>query len=642
MPTRSLSTVTRFAFALSLSALQVAAQSREAGGGRREAEQLLAAGIASDPRRNARTEPVALAHSQTVISYTLRVDSGNLSGFDVQMRIRNVPDTFQLAMAAHPEYDDQFWRFVEGLTVATPSGNATIVRRDSALWRVVTKGGDALVRYRIRLPAAEGSQRASWRPFLSPTGGLVGGPHAFMYMLGATFAPSHVRLELPQGWLIATGLEPTSDPNTFFAPTAYTLIDSPILVGRLKSWNFAVDAVPHRVAYWPLPNATAFDTTTFVGGIERLAREAIALFAGAPYREFTFLFQDGAYGGLEHLNSVTMGAPSAQLASDPTDIFEETGHEYVHTWNLMRIRPAERGTIDYRPNGRTRGLWWSEGLTMFYADLLLRRAGVRTSDSTRTRHLERLIASYLFNPGYTHISAERTSLAEYGSPPNSLGGYDPSPHLQGELLGAMLDLVVRDATDGRRSIDDVMKAMMQRYSGARGFSGQDIERTVTSVCGCAVGPFFDAHVRGAKAIDFNRYLRLAGLRTQVSWTPALGRDGQAATDYRLRAWLPPGETSLSLLITDPGSVWGRAGLLTNDRIVAVNGAPMMTGTELRAMLSRVRIGDTVTVDVRRPRGPARVTVVVAGYNRPVVRIDEIPDATESQRKLRARWLSGAP
>ncbi|MBA3559456.1 MAG: PDZ domain-containing protein [Gemmatimonadaceae bacterium] len=81
---------------------------------------------------------------------------------------------------------------------------------------------------------------------------------------------------------------------------------------------------------------------------------------------------------------------------------------------------------------------------------------------------------------------------------------------------------------------------------------------------------------------------------------------------------------------------------TNDRIVAVNGAPMMTGTELRAMLSRVRIGDTVTVDVRRPRGPARVTVVVSGYNRPVVRIREVPEPTERQRKLRARWLSGAP
>ena len=618
-PTPFLCKLTRLLTGLTFCALQVAGQA---------------------PRLGAKAKHVRPGQSQVAIAYTLRVDSGNLSGFEVEMRIRNVPDTFRLAMAAHPEYDDRFWRFVEGLSVVTPAGSGTVARVDSALWRVVTKGGDALVRYRVTLPAAEGPRRAAWRPFLSPSGGLVGGPHAFMYVLGETLTPSHIRLEIPAEWTIATGLEPTADPTTFFAPSARILVESPILVGRLRHWRFAVNDVPHRIVYWPLPNAAAFDTTAFVAGIERLAREAIALFGRAPYREYTFLFQDGAYGGLEHLNSVTLGAPSAELASDPTDIFEETAHEYFHTWNLMLIRPAERGEIDYRSNGRTRGLWFSEGLTMFYADLLLRRGGTRVRDSTRAVHLERLIARYLFDPGNTRISPERASLAEYGSPPNSLGGYDPSPHLQGELLGAMLDLIVRDATGGSRSIDDVMRVMLQRFSGTRGFGGRDIERTVASVCGCTVAPFFDAHVRNAKAIDFSRYLRLIGLQAQISWTPALGRDGQPAIDYRLRAWLPPGETSLSLLLTDPASVWGRAGLRTDDRIVAMNGASVATATDFRARLSRLRIGDTVTVDVRRLGGPARVTLRVSGYSRPVVRITEMAEATERQRSLRASWLAG--
>ena len=174
------------------------------------------------------------ARSHPVISYRLRVDSADLSGFAVEMRIRNAPDTVRLAMAAHPEYDDRYWRYLEELRVETREGTLTAVREDSASWRVVApRGSELLVRYRIRLPTPAESPRAAWRPFLAPTGGLVGGPHAFLYLLGATLAPSHVVLELPASWTIATGLEPTADPRTFFARTVDALVDSPIMAGRV-------------------------------------------------------------------------------------------------------------------------------------------------------------------------------------------------------------------------------------------------------------------------------------------------------------------------------------------------------------------------------------------------------------------------
>src|SRR3989449_9922058 len=136
----------------------------------------------------------------------------------------------------------------------------------------------------------------------------------------------------------------------------------------------------------------------------------------------------------------------------------------------------------------------------------------------------------------------------------------------------MLDLIVRDATNGSRSVDDVMRAMLERFSGERGFGGRDVEQPVAYVCGCTVRPFFEAHVRGSKPIDFARYLPLIGMRARVSWTPALDRDGRPAADLRISAWQPPGENALSLLISNPASVWGRAGLHSGDRLVAENGA----------------------------------------------------------------------
>src|SRR5436190_6843496 len=285
------------------------------------------AASAQNPLRD-HTEGVEIrfARTQPVVGYTLRVDAGELSGFDVELRLRNVPDTFRLALVAHPEYDDRNWRFVEALRVETLHGAATVACEDSALWRVVAPGGEALVRYRMRLPPPE-SPRAAWRPFLAATGGLVGGPHSFLYVVGATLAPSHVTLELPPEWEIATGLEPTLDPRTFFAPSVGVLVDSPLLVGRLRGWRFAVDGVPHRVVYWPLPDAAPFDTTALAGNIERLARQAVALFGRAPYRDYSFLLQDGAYSALEHRSSVTLGAPSADLARDPGALLGEVAHE---------------------------------------------------------------------------------------------------------------------------------------------------------------------------------------------------------------------------------------------------------------------------------------------------------------------------
>src|SRR5438093_242040 len=601
-----------------------------------------ATALAQHPLRHpADAVEIQFARSQPVAHYTLRVDTVDLSAFAVELRLRNVPDTFRLAMVAHPEYDDRYWRYVEDLRVAAAGGPGAVTRADSALWQVVAPGGEAVVRYRIRLPAAE-SPRAAWRPFLAATGGLVGGPHSFMYVVGATLAPAHVTLELPSTWEAVTGLEPTADPHTFFAPSAAVLVDSPMLVGQLRSWRFAVDGVPHRVVYWPLPGSAAFDTTALVSAIERLARGAVALFGRAPYRDYSFLLQDGAYGALEHRNSVTLGAPSTELASDRRSLLAEIAHEYFHTWNLMRIHPAEYGDVSYRTPPRARGLWWSEGLTMLYADLLLRRAGLPVFDSTRVTHVEGLIGRYLGSPGNARFSPESVSVVAYGAAPGSLGDYSASTHLQGELLGTMLDLIVRDATNGARSIDDVMRAMLERFAGARGFTGRDIDRTVVDVCSCNVHAFFEAHVRGPQPIDFDRYLRLIGLRAHVAWTPTLGRDGQPAVDLRLNAWQPPAESALSLVITNPGSTWGRAGLHSGDRLAALNGAPVATEADFRSIVNRLRLGDTAAVEVRRPSGAWRTAVVVAGYERPVVRLEEIPGATERQRTVRAAWIAGSP
>ncbi|MEO5824757.1 MAG: PDZ domain-containing protein [Gemmatimonadales bacterium] len=577
------------------------------------------------------------SRSQPIVLYTLRVDSTDLTGFAVELHLRNAADTFRLAMNAHPEYDDKYWRYLSAMQIDSPRGGASVTRVDSAVWRVIAPGGQSVVRYRITLPVPQVVPRAAWRPFLSPTGGLVGGPHAFLYVLGQTLAPSHVTLDLPGSWKIATGLMPTADPTTFLAPTVDALVEGPMLVGQFSSWPFAIDGVPHRVVYWHAPDAVPFDSVEFVRGVRLVAEQAVALFGRPPWREYTFMFQDEAYGGLEHANSVTLGAPSSALARDPHAFLQETAHEFFHAWNLMRIRPVEYRTVDYRVQPPTSSLWFSEGLTIYYADLLRRRAGLPVPDSTRSARFATLIERYTNQPGNSRLSAERVSRAEYNSEPDAWGDYWPSTHLQGEVIGTVLDLIIRDATNGRRSIDDVMRLMLDRFSGARGFAGTDVERVVENVCGCDVTPFFNAHVRGASPIDFGRYLAPLGLRLATTRDSARSREGAPTIDLGVRAWVRAADGTLRVTISSPENAWGRAGLHTGDRLVAVNGAPVATWPEFRSTLARLALGDTIRVGIERATMRSTIAVVASALLQTEAIITPLPNPSERAIRLHRTW-----
>jgi predicted metalloprotease with PDZ domain len=576
---------------------------------------------------------------QPVIDYVLHVDPADTTGFDVAMHVRNAPDTFRVAMVAHPEYDDRYWRHVIHLRAASPGGTAAIARIGDALWQVTT-AGDVTLTYRLALPPTDGATRAAYRPFVSTTGALVGGVHTFMYVVGASHAPSHIRLDLPAGWDVATGLEATVDRRVFFASDVWTLTESPILAGRLRTWTFTVAGVPHRIAYWPAPGALPFDTTTFVDGIARIARQTLALFGHAPFRDYTFLLQDDARGSLEHPNSVTIGVSSAGLAHDPAQAFGEIAHEYFHAWNIMRLHPPGYGRVSRTTPPRSAELWWSEGATMFYADLILRRGGLAPDGSTRVAHLAAALGRYYTTSGNHLLSPERVSRAEYGPRGDQLGDNTASTHLQGELLTTALDLVIREATGGRRSMDDVMRAMLADHAGPPGFTSDDVEAEVARICGCSVRRFFLDHVHGPAPLEFNRYLRPIGLAFRVDWEPAVDARGVPLPDRRLYAWQPRGEPGLRLMVLDTMSVWERAGLHTGDRLVAVNGAAMADPAALWSIIRSLRIGDTLRIAVRRADGIHRVDVTETGYHRARVTIDEVPDATPAQRALRNSWLRG--
>lgn len=597
--------------------------------------------------------------TQPVVHYVVRADAADRSGLAVEVRIRNAPDTLHLRIPvwAPGAYRlANFGRNVRDLTVVGADGRTVAAMREvvagdsSSGWRAVVPGGSATVRYRVAFPTPAAAASPNNRSFFRETGLLLDGPATYVYLDGQKLAPAHVTLEIPSGWRTVTGLVPTADPRTFFAPTYDVLIDSPVLAGApgaLRVWPFDVDGVPHRVAYWATPSAPAFDSTAFVDAHRRIVRAARGVAGRLPYREYSFLYVDSTGGGLEHLNSTTIGARADALAKDPLASASTTAHEFFHLWNIKRLRPAALGPFDYQRLVRTTSLWWSEGVTDFFAAELLRRSGLVSEQQARER-LEGAIQAFLANPAHAAMSPERASWVAWDSP-STYGGYTTGfYYTQGALLGELLELRVRQATGLRRGMDDVLRLLLDRFAGEHGFAGEDVLYAANETCGCDLAPFFAAHVSGADALDFDRELAPLGLRAVIERAQVTDAAGTPAPDLRLGLISFGGTGSAGgaaggrprFSVSSPQSAWGKAGLVTGDEAVSVNGKPVPTAADLRAALAGTRVGDTVRVEYLRAGERRSARVTIAPYETVRVTLADLPTVSAAQRAMRRAWMSG--
>ncbi len=596
----------------------------------------------------ASTLTLAPAKPNPNIVYMVTINPSDLSGFDVEMRISAAPRSIPVAMAVHSEYNDRFWRYVRNLRAEIDGKPVAITAERDNAWRIQTSRGDAIVRYRIQLPPENPTNRAVWHTALRADGASINSTDTFLYL--PDFPRSRVRVgfNMPETWQLRAELgggemPALGRPSTQFVSTdATTLLDSPLLLGALRTWSFAVEGVPHRVVYWPLPNATPFDTTEFVTSIERFARQAFALFGKAPYEHYTFLIEDGAWGGLEHVGSVSIGAKSSDLAKDPRAYMGEIAHEYFHTWNLVALNPRGPITASAKPPTHTRELWWSEGVTMYYAETLQRRAGIPEGGQTRVRDLEEEIDRFYGNSGNSYLSPERGSWASIDPPDLGTGDYLSNYYTQGRLIAHALDIIVGDSTRGRRGIDDVMRRLYDRFAKRSAFSGADIERATNEVCQCNVHRFFEDHVRGAKPIDFNPLLAPLGLSVVLTTEPVADSAGRPYPDLRISAYAPPAGGRMRVRIMDPRTVWAGAGVHTGMEWASLNRIPIDSFPDFRRAIRSIKLDDVVPAEVARNGVTQRINVRVTGYDRTRARIVEIPNASAEQIARRRLWMTAAP
>ena len=340
----------------------------------------------------------------------------------------------------------------------------------------------------------------------------------FMYPEGRINIPVTVKLNMYKGWKNAvTGLEPVAGKiNTFKAPDFDILYDCPILMGNLEELpSFKVKGIEHRFVGYHLGN---FDKAMFMDKLKKVVESAVAVIGDIPYNQYTFIAIGPGRGGIEHLNNTTVSFSGDGLDKPGAmnRIMNFLAHEYFHHYNVKRIRPFELGPFDYDQGSKTNLLWVSEGLSVYYEYMIVKRTGI-VDEQTLFRNFEGNINSFENDPGRSYQSLTQASYETWNDGPFGKQGQEGdrsiSYYEKGPVVGLILDLAIRNATQNKKSLDDVMRFLYWQYykKMQRGFTDAEFQQACETMAGTSLNQVFE-YVYTTKELDYNTYLGYAGLK----------------------------------------------------------------------------------------------------------------------------------
>jgi predicted metalloprotease with PDZ domain len=520
-------------------------------------------------------------------------------------------------------------------------------------WRVVAADANVIVlSYDVfgNTVFAANNYLGDDRAYISPSG-------MFVYPAGRLREPVTVAIEPPAVWKqISTGLERVKDhAATFEAQDFDELYDCPILIGNQDRLQFEVKGVPHYVA---IENVVAdVDRRKMIADLKTMVTAATQLIGDVPYKHYTFLMMGRGGGGIEHSNSSSNQFDGNSLSTPAGYLrwLSFIAHEYFHNFNVKRIRPLALGPFDYDQENFTNMLWVSEGLSVYYQDLVLVRAGLMTRDQYLTK-MAAAIGSFENSPGRHYQSATESSQNTWNSG-SGIGGdrnTTISYYHNGPMLGAMLDLKIREASGNQKSLDDVMRGLYQKYylQRKRGFADAEFRAECESAAGTSLAEVFD-YASTTREVDYAKYFALAGLTLNVASADAEG--GAIGLDTHSRE-IPPAEVpagrggrgrssgpAFQLIVTDtvPGSPASLAGLQSGDRIIDVDGTAA-TPSALHNAINGTKPGDKITLRLSRGGAEMTLAVDVVHNSKKTYTIALAEGASPAQNRILNAWLRTGP
>ncbi|MES2371724.1 MAG: M61 family peptidase [Bacteroidota bacterium] len=576
------------------------------------------------------------AQKNTDLAFTVSVKDAAKHQYHIRLICKGISkDGIEFKLAAWTPGYYQLMNYadnVSGFHASTIAGDTLPWHKQSAnSWQVQSKNTQAVILdYDVTAPRpfVAANYLDAERGYISPAG-------VFVYPAGMLKHPVTVTIVPYAGWtMVATGLESLkNDPNTFTAPDYDVLYDSPFLMGKLESLpSFTVNNIPHHfIAYKP----GEFDKTRFMNDMKKIVTTASGIIGDIPYDHYSFLAIGPGGGGIEHLNSASISFEGSRIYNSKDAmirIYNFLAHEYFHHYNVKRIRPVELGPFDYDKGSRTKMLWLSEGITVYYEYIILKRAGFTTSEDL-LQTFSNSIKEYENKPGRNFQTPADASYTTWEDGPFGRTGEDVnktiSPYDKGPALGILLDLKIRHETKNKKSLDDLMRLLYNKYykQKGRGLTEKEFRDEAEKIAGSSLADFFD-YIYTLKTVDYPTYLNYAGLSIDTStyilpgaWSGIVTRSRNDSLFTGAVEWQSPG--------------WN-AGIRSRASIIKINGN---TATEktFRDLVASAKEGDKIKV-VFILSGVEKETEIILGTKRERnYTIKPIPNPDALQEAILKDW-----
>ena len=521
-----------------------------------------------------------------------------------------------------------FSQYINRVSAKDLQGRALATHKiDKTTWHIAGATHGATVSYEMfaNNPGPFGAQLSSAHAFFNLAEILMYSPDQRNTPVEVSF------LGIPANWRVATSLAQLS-PAAFKAATYDDLVDAPVEIGTFEATSFDVAGTRFQVVVDADPSD--YNLPNIVSTLKSIVIAATGWMNDRPMDHYVFLYhfpRGPAGGGMEHAYSTAIDISARNLAENPRSLGDVTAHEFFHLWNVKRIRPQSLEPIDYSKENYTTALWFSEGFTSTAGNYISLRAGL-LDERGFLDALGEEITRFERRPAHLVQSAEESSLDAwlekyeyYRFPQRSVSYYN-----QGYLLGVMLDLAIREASQGSASLRDLFQWLNEHYAKHHRFfpDTAGVRDAADTVAHANLDWFFQNYISGVNRIPYDDYLKTVGLHT-VSNTSLVADPG-----FSIRR--SAGRIVVATITS--ASAAQNAGLKVGDEIVALNNQPIAADND--DPLSDLRLGESVHLQVRDNGTEKNLTFAVGRREELVFQIKDMDNVTPAQRARRVAWLAG--
>ncbi|HMS56129.1 MAG TPA: hypothetical protein PKA27_12080 [Fimbriimonadaceae bacterium] len=553
-------------------------------------------------------------HAIAQIDYTLRVD---LPAKSVRVSVR-LETSESVQEVRIPAWCPGFY-FIQKYqgkmfdVTATDANGArlTVRKKDDRGW-IVENPEKGAIRFNYRVLGDDGGL-GFFNVSVRNHAAFVNGPAGFVYFPNRMTEPHRLTVELPPNWQVATSM-PSAGSNRYESSDYDEFIDHPIQLGQFERRRFMVGETPFEAVFVTMGGRVNTNIEAEVQRLEALSKPAIDFFRQVPFSRYLYIIHldPGSFdGGLEHRASCVINTAN----SEPLMIDELLAHEFFHAWNVKQIRPKVLGPFDYTQPVRTANLWFAEGVTDYYAYITTYRSGLQSE--------EWLLENLVFKIAELQNSRVRLqkTLEEVCKGTWETGGFgdgDLSYYTKGLIAGFVFDANIRHASQGKKSLDDVMRLLFSKHRLPKpGFDEDNLRAVMSEVAGTDLSGLYDTMIRTTKEVPYEGLSRI-GLRL-----------------------VSPGAQFASLgfkqregFVTEVGPELTRAGLRERDRITMLNGVTL----DANNRFDTLKLGDEFEITVARRTEKHSFKGKVKMETAQGFRLERDPFAPlEAQYRLR-QWL----